>query len=210
MAILAMPTSPGIQRVRWLLRGQTLKHISPLTRRSQTIEIVGSRWLGTYTLPPMRRSVAEPWMIFLAQLNGRAGRFYGGDPSAASPRGSASGIPTVNGASQVGKSLMTSGWTGGATNVLRAGDFIAWDTPSGWRELHQITADASATAAGQCTVRISPPIRESPAHGATVITTATTCVMQLATDDDGRWEIDDASLYAISFSAEEAFSADLG
>lgn len=454
MAILSFPSASSIHRARWLLRGATIQHISPLTRRAQTLEIVGARWLASFELVPMRRADAEAWMVFLMRLNGRAGRFYAGDPSAVAPRavpasvvasgtvsnqnarislaagrafcdlvgedlsgyadgahivvitdsagktlrgwlGSVGGGATVSderltnggftsstsgwfpgdctlasvaggeagnaleitrtggtyqvagqtvaaapgellrltayvksgtsgnensmvaisdgsgvtnvvlassgvwqqntviwrvalaqatttawlnkatatagtmlfdtaslvhiltpsatgatvmttrsgmerawiseesgfnrndasgysysvnavsgatvaGASQTGTTLLTQGWNSTWTNVLVAGDYIAWDTPSGWRELHMVTEAASSDSGGRAPLRIAPPIRESPANGAALILDAPSCVMRLATDTEAKWTIDEAGLYQISFSAEEAFSADLG
>lgn len=208
MAILSLPSSPNFKQCRWLLHGNTIEHSSPFTRSVQTVELLSSRWMASFTLPAMTRAQAEPWLVWLARLQGRAGRFYAGDPSAKVPRGTATGTPLVNGASQTGCAILTSGWTGGVTTILKAGDFLAWDTPSGWRELHKVIEDVASTAGGAATVRFTPPIRESPAHGATIITASPTCVMALATDDDAQWNVDEALIHDVTFNADEVFSDD--
>src|SRR5574342_1135154 len=201
-----MPGIPAIRRCRFLLRANTRRFVSPLTRTAQTLETLGARWLATYELPPMSVSQAEAWMVFLLQLDGRSGRFYGGDPSSTTPRGIATGTPTVSGGSQVGRFLATAGWTPNTTGILRAGDAVAWNTPSGWRELHRLTADANSGPSGTATLPLAPAIRESPADAASLIIASPTCVMRLATDEDGQWSVDEALVHSIVVSAEEAFA----
>lgn len=220
MAILSMPATPKFRKSRFVLRGNTQQFTSPLSRAVQTLELVGSKWLASYELPPMKRATAEAWLAFLTRLNGRVGRFYGGDPSATTPRGTATGTPLVAGAGQTGTLLNTVGWTVGSVPLL-AGDFIAWGTPTGWRELHKVVADAGMTGAlygnggygdagyggGEIELTITPPIRESPADNATLIISSPTCVMQLVSDEEAGWDVDQALFYGVRFSAEEVFSA---
>ncbi len=155
----------------------------------------------------MKRAEAAAWAAFLARLNGRTGNFYAGDPSAETPRGAATGTPLVNGAGQTGTSLITDGWTGPTINILRAGDYIAWDTPTSWREMHMVVSDANSDAGGAVTLVVTPPIRESPADNATIITASATCVMMLASDDSGAWDINEALFYGVEFNAEEVFTS---
>jgi len=220
MAILSMPATPKFRKCRFLLRGNTQQFISPLSRAIQTLELVGSKWLASYELPIMKRGEAEAWLAFLTRLNGRVGRFYGGDPSATTPRGTATGTPLVVGAGQTGITLNTDGWTAGIVPLL-AGDFIAWETPTGWRELHKVVVDAGETGGGygeggygeggygggEATLTITPPIRESPADNATIIISSPTCVMQLVSDEEAGWDVDEALFYGVRFNAEEVFSA---
>jgi hypothetical protein len=206
MSVLAMPTTPAIRKARFVLQASTTDLLSPLTRTVQTIERLGTRWLATYTLPPMSQIEAQTWCVWMARLNGRSGRFYGGDPAASTPRGSNLGSPKVTVANQVGTVLATYGWTGSQNGLLLPGDYMAWDTPSGWRELHKVRANVNSAAGGTATVLLSPPIRESPAADAVLIRTGATCVMALATDDEASWSVDEALIHEIVFNAEEMFS----
>lgn len=201
-----MPTTPKFRSVRFLLQGHTQTFRSPLSNAIQTIELIGSRWLATYTLPPMQRARAAAWAAFLTRLNGRVGRFFAGDPSAETPRGVATGTPLVNGGSQTGTILATDGWTPNITGILLAGDYIAWDTPTSWREMHMIVADANSNASGQASFVITPPIRESPADNVPLIINSPTCVMMLGTDAEAAWDVDESLFYGLRFSAEEAFA----
>jgi hypothetical protein len=201
-----MPASPKMRSVRFLLEGSTQTFTSPLSKSVQTLELLGSRWMASFELPAMKRANAAAWIAFLARLNGKAGRFYAGDPSATSPRGVATGTPLINGASQQGTSLVTDGWTALVTGILLAGDYIAYQVPSGNRQLHIIVADVNSDAGGSATLTIAPPIRESPADDEPLIISSPTCVMMLASDDGGAWDVDEAQIYGMRFTAEEAFS----
>lgn len=206
MPILSMPSNQKFQKARFFLRFNTREFRSPESQAVQTLELVGARWAGMFQLPPMKRDQAEPWAAFLASLHGRAGRFYAGDPAGTTPQGVATGSPVVSGANQTGTSLVTTAWSANQTGILKAGDYIAWDTPSSWREMHKVTADANSTAGGNATLAITPPIRESPANNATIIVQSPTCVMMLTSDDEAAWDIEPL-IYGIQFSAEEVFSA---
>ncbi len=204
MAILSMP-STKFQACRFVLVGNTQTFRSPLDQSIQTLELTGSRWMASFALPPMPRVDAAAWLAFLTRLNGMAGRFYAGDPSGKTPQGVATGSPLVNGASQTGTSLITDGWTVSVTGILKAGDYIAYDVPSGNRQLHMVVVDANSDGGGNATLIVTPPIRESPANNAVIIKSATTCVMMLSTDDAAAWDVDTALIYGIRFSGEEAF-----
>jgi len=205
MSILSLPSVTQFAECRFVCQGNTQEHVSPLTRSVQVMEFTGARWLASFALAPMTRANAETWCAWLANLQGRAGRFYAGPTDATSPRGIGTGTPRVKGGSQTGTTLLTDGWTAAQTGILLTGDYLAWATPSGWRELHLVCADADSDAGGNATLTIAPPMRETPADNATLIVSSPTCVMALATDDDARWDVDTAMHYAIRFNAEEAF-----
>lgn len=203
LPIVSLPDGP-FQYSRFVLQGNAAELISPVSRSVQTLELLGSRWLATYQLPPMLRADAETWVAFLARLKGMGGRFYGYDPGGANPRGALGGTPRINGANQAGTTLATDGWTAGISGVLLTGDFVAFDTPSGWRELHMVTTDASSDGSGQATLQITPPLRESPADNAALILSPASCVMRLV-EDASDWTVDDAEIYGVTFSGEETF-----
>jgi len=88
---------------------------------------------------------------------------------------------------------------------MRAGDYIAYDVPSGNRQLHLVVLDVNSDGGGGATLTITPPIRESPANSATIITASATCIMLLTSDDQAAWDVNEALIYGITFSGEEAF-----
>lgn len=203
MSILTIPASPNVRSIRFGLQANTQVFQSPLSRVTQTRELPGSLWGGTFTYPPMTRAQAAEWIAFLVRLRGQSGRFYGGDFTSKTPRGVATGTPLVNGGSQTGSTLNTKGWSGPTTGILLAGDYIAYDLASGLRQLHMVVVDANSDAGGLAALTIEPPIRESPAADQAIITASPTCVMRLISDDQAAWDVDTAKHHGLAFSGVE-------
>jgi hypothetical protein len=111
MAVLTLPTSPAFKASRFGLVSNTQSFRSPLSGSVQTIERPGARWQAQYQLPPMKRAEAAAWQGFLTQLRGGAGRFYGYDPDAKVPRGSAS-VNIATGANLLRNSIGTGALSG--------------------------------------------------------------------------------------------------
>lgn len=214
-----MPSVPKFARATFRLIGNTQIGAEGWSRAVQTKALPGVRWAATYELPAMKREKAAAWCAFLSALNGRAGRFYAHPPFATTPRGTGSGTPLVTGAGQTGHALHTDGWTAGAGQLL-TGDYIAFETPSGWRELHKLTADMPSTGTslygsggygeglygyGEAILSVVPAIRESPADNAAVTINTAACVMRLIDDEQAAWDIDTAIVYGLRFSAEEVW-----
>lgn len=206
MAILTLPSVTQFKSVSFGLIANTQEFRSPLSQSVQTLELVGQRWRADYELPIMARPDAAPWTAFLSRLKGRAGRFYSLDPAAMTPLGNAGGSPIIATASQTGQIVVTAGWTANVPNILKAGDYLSWNTPTGWRELHQAVVDVGTDASGVASLTMVPPIREIPSSGATITKSGPTCVMMLTADDTAVWRVEETVVYQIRFSAEEAFS----
>lgn len=203
MAILTLPASPPFQTARFGLQSNTQVFTSPLSRASQTLELPGAVWKLNAKLPPIQSAANRAaWRSFLVQLRGQAGRFYAGDPAAATPRGAATGTPLIAGGSQTGSSLATDGWTAGVTGILKAGDYFAV-TGGSRRELHMIVADANSNGSGSATLTFEPPIRSAPADNAPLIVSAATCIMML-TDDTVGWDEAEAAVHGFTLDAVEA------
>lgn len=200
MPTLTMPATPGFTSSRFGLMSNTQTFESPLTRTVQTLELTGARWRGDYVLPPMKRPEASAWIGgFLIPLMGRAGRFYGFDPDAKTPRGTWAGTPLVNGAAQTGLSLILDGFTASAT--VKVGDYF---TVNG--ELKMINADGTANGAGALTVSFNPSLRVAPADNAPLTSTNPTCTMMLIDDDQAMWDADNISVFGLRFSGIEVFA----
>lgn len=203
MTILSLPASPKFRTAKFRLISNTQVFRSPLNGGAQTLELPGARWACAVQYPPMQRAEAAAIQAFLVKLRGQAGRFYIGDASAITPRGTATGTPLVNGASQTGGQLITDGWSNGVTGILKAGDYLSFDTSVG-RELKLVTADANSDGSGNATFSIEPPLRNSPADNAAITVSSPTCIMMLA-DPAVEWDTDEALFYGVEFAAEEAF-----
>ncbi len=128
-------------------------------------------------------------------------------PTTSAARGRGSGA-RVDGASMSasgtgGTTLPTWNWQANISAVLRAGDYVAFDTPSG-HALHMLVADASSDADGRAVLTLEPPLRLSPPDNTSLQLTQASCVMALV-DDSVSWDVDAAGTYRLSFSAEERF-----
>lgn len=185
MSILTPPSIlPNPGEISWRSISNTQAMPSSLSNATQTLELPGIQWADDPAFSNLPEEYWRLWEAFKSQLRGRSGRFYWGPAHAQYPRGVATGTPLVNGASQTGQSLVTDGWTHSVTGILKVGDYFHYDTPTGWRCLHHIvSADVNSDGSGNATLTIEPPIRESPADDAAIVTTKPTCVMMLTGDD---------------------------
>lgn len=175
---------------------------SPFTAAQQVYKYSGQYWEADISLPPMKREVAEYWISFLLKLNGSYGTFLLGDPIGATARGVATGTPLVNGGSQGGNTLVTDGWTSGVTGILKAGDYIQLGSGS-TAKLHKVLDDVNSDGSGNATLTIFPDIRTSPADNSAIVVTSAKGVFRL-TSGQTMWDINEASVYGITFGAREA------
>lgn len=112
----------------------------------------GFSWTEEY--PPLKASDVTT-QAFLAQVQSY---FFGNtilDVDHRSRRtrlGLGGGVPLVNGAPQVGKSLITDGWTPSVA-VLKAGDIL---TVAGMLGVQQVDADVASNGSGQATLTLTP------------------------------------------------------
>lgn len=93
--------------------------------------------------------------------------------SGKAPNGTGSSGVTVNGGSQTGSTLDTTGWPISTSEVVKEGDRIK---VAGLNRVIEIAADADSDGSGNATLSIDPPILSgnSPANGASVTTTGVT------------------------------------
>lgn len=174
---------------------------SPFTLSTQAQVWPGQGWEAEVDLPKMTRASAEAWCCFGLALNGRQGTFLMGDPMASARRGSASGTPLVDGASQAGRTLDTKGWTPNAAGVLLAGDYLQLGSGSS-AHLHKVLTDVNADGDGKATLDIWPDLRVSPVDGAALVVSNALGLWRLSSNQV-RWEVA-RLLYGFSFEVEEA------
>ena len=192
----------GVRSVELRATNAVIYEMSPFTFAGQAQASSGQMWQADVTLPPMKREDAEKWIAWLVSLRGQFGTFNMGDPSAATPRGVATGTPRVNGASQTGEDLNIDGCTANVTGWLKAGDYIQLGA-AGTATLHKVLADVDTTASGQTTLSLWPHIRSAPANNATVVVSGTVGRWRLSSNESS-WSVNEASVYGITFSAREA------
>jgi hypothetical protein len=197
---LSLPTSKGLDRFAWTNFNATGMLRSPFTFATQVQAHQGQLWAADVSVAvDSTRALMEPWRAFLAALRGQTGTFLMGDPQGKTPRGVATGTPTVDGSSQTGNTLATTGWTAATTNILRQGDYIQVG-----QRLYMVLSDHNTNGSGGTVLDIFPRLRESPTGGTTIITSNTVGLFRLADSEVRLHEIDQELVYSISFSAVEA------
>lgn len=200
---LSLPsTTPQVARIDLVAYSAVGITTSPFTFSSQRQEHAGMFFGANVSLPFMLRADAEEWIAFLLALNGPTGTFLMGDPAARTPRGTATGTPRVNGASQTGQTLITDGWTINITNILRKGDYIQLGN-----RLYKVLLDVNSDGSGNATLDIWPRIRESPADDTAITTNNTVGLFRLTSTEiplTSTGGHEDSPVYSVSFSAIEA------
>lgn len=197
---LTPPTAPGFLRVQ--LSGFPVVAVtrSVWTHATQVQVHPGKSWAAECTLPAMNRAEAEQWITFFLALNGQQGTFVLGDQSAMVPRGTAGGVPRVNGAQQSQASvLVTDGWTASQTGILLKGDYIQLQN-----RLFKVLDDVNSDGSGNASFNIWPSLRETISDNETIVTQGTKGLFRLANNNMPLADIDEAMIYTTSFSAVEA------
>lgn len=187
---LSLPTSIGIAQIELRAVNAVGMSMSPFTFSQQTVVHQGQRWEASISIPTTRREYTAPWKAFLTALRGRSGTFLLSDPDYVSPRGTASGTPTVTGSA--GDSSVAVVLTGS----LLAGDYIQLGTGLNAR-LHQVLEDQT----GNGTLEIWPALRDNYTT-ASVVISSPTGLFRLASNQTS-WAIDNSSAYSISFDCVE-------
>jgi len=187
---LALPTSIGIAQITLSANNAVAISQSPFTFQQQIIRHPGQRWTASVSIPPVRRDLAEPWIAFLLALNGPVGTFLLGDPNAKAPQGTATSA-TITGTAGSASPEIT------MTGTLLAGDYIQIGSGA-TATLHKVLQDRNGTG----TIEIWPALR-SEVTSATVTLADTVGRFRLSGTQQS-FNINDASIYGISFDAVEA------
>lgn len=169
---------------------------SPFDGTEQTLEQPGGKWVAKLAFQNLTLSEGRLLQAWLHLQRGRAGRFYWGPPAwpALGSAPSDSGSAVIDGAGQTGILLRTRGWPASRPAVVYPGDLVAWLDPSGRPQLHQVVTDGASpdgvigpsptSAGGQCSFRVSPPIRRSPNDGASLNFGAPVGLFRLSRDQN--------------------------
>jgi len=203
MAIITLPTitkpgsGTGYMKTKW----RYIKLIgiteSEFTKQQQVTVWPGDALEADVQLPPMERAEAADWLAFLMENDGGSNEFYlGPDGAEKNPRGTATGTPLVDGASQTGTTILLKGWTG---QLLR-GDFIQVLHPSSVKRLYMVVADTT----GPASIAIRPQLRiTSPADSAACSFVNPVGLFRLV-GNVREWDIDQAQIYGLSFKVMES------
>lgn len=187
---LSLPTHTGIASIELRAINAVAYSQSPFTYAGQAHAYSGQMWQADISLPAMKRADAEQWIAFLVSLRGQYGTFTLNDPSATSPRGTATAA-TISGST--GDSSVSVTMSG----TLLAGDYIQLGTGANAR-LHKVLQDQSGTG----TLEIWPALRANQSSVSADLTSASG-VFRLASNQQS-WSVNEASIYGITFGAMEA------
>ncbi len=199
---ISIPSVPNFTTSSFYLQFNTQQFESSLSKAVQRVQLSGPRWVASFSLPAMTRETVSEWITFFNNLRGNLNTFDAFDPEGKIPRGSAGGIPLVNGASQTGSSLITDGWPISTTGILLKGDYFSVNN-----ELKQITQNIDTDGSGNATLVFEPNLRNSPPDSTPITTDNATVEMILPNDDVAIFTSDPNGIYLPkSFSAFEPLS----
>ncbi|MFH1984119.1 MAG: hypothetical protein ABIL58_19950 [Pseudomonadota bacterium] len=143
----------------------------------------GHRWFLTLDFPKgLTRAELAPIFAFLVAQRGQYDTFTYTPPVVDDPRGSVSGTPLVDGASQTGRTIATKGWTASQTGIVLAGDFIRF---AGHNKVYMITANADSDGSGEADISIDPALLASPVNEAVITVTDVPFTVGLLDDRSG-------------------------
>lgn len=161
MATITFPSSPKPAGMTWKLVMPSQNNISGWTGARQVLASNRGWWECQVSMPALvGESVVSPWRSFVAKARGMVNDFQ--VPVHPTAQSTASQTPLVNGAGQIGRSLVTDGWPA-STTVLTAGQYITINN-----QLLQLTEDITSDGSGNATISFEPPIRSAPADNAAI------------------------------------------
>lgn len=200
MSVIAVPEYVGFASCKITLVRSTRELRSAMTGRRQVVVSAYALWQFEGTLVPLQGVEAGEVRAFLSQLRGRANTFRLPIPAAGVPLSNYAGSAgAVLGASQVGSSIITNGWTASAL-LLRKGDYFNIGD-----ELKVATSGVTANGSGQATIFFEPPIRTSPANGSAIKVLDPFIYLAAQEDDIAQWGLRDYNTHEIKITALEAF-----
>jgi hypothetical protein len=164
---ITLPTAQGFTRVNIGPRDAVAVFEAPQTGTQQVFENPAQYLVASIELPPMKRESAAVIIGALISLRGRRGTFYFGDPAWTSPQGVGTGTPTINGGSQTGNTINTTGWTVSTAGILKAGDWIQIGSGS-TQQLCMVVADATSNGSGEAALELYPRVRTAFAGGTAI------------------------------------------
>ena len=183
--------SGGVKQITMAMVNKTSMSTSPFTGQQQVYSHPNEYWKAEIMLAQMEREDSEPWIAALASMRGMYGTMLLGDPAGATPQGTVSGSPVVDGASQTGFELDIKSMTG----TFKAGDYIQLSN-----YLYKIVKDHSGATG---TLEIWPRLRASPADGAAITYTNAKGLFRLTTTESPFTYVS-PELASIQFSVIEA------
>lgn len=198
----ALLATPGINKFRFTLQSNIEVFASPISNVVQTIDRPGDLWGGFYSFAPKKAEENRAMKAWLLSMKGGGRTFLGYDPTTRNPAGIANtGSDTilVNGASQVGSSLVCDGARFSGVDLLKAGDYFQVGNTGVAIQLKMMLEDASSDGAGNITLNFEPPLHASPTDGAPIIFNNPVGVFRVSIPEAASWEAVPDEALIISF-----------
>ncbi len=199
---LALPAVLEAASIRWIGQSAVGGGPSPFTFKQQLHKHSGKMLEIEITTMRLERADAEQVVTFGLKLGGKLGTFLIGDLPNPNPRGSSGGTPLVKGAGQTGEELIIDGLPVSTNGVYLAGDWFHVGTGTTQR-LHKNLVDVDSNGAGDATLDIFPPLRESPVDDAPLTWVEARGVFRLV-NNAFTWDLRRALVYGFQFVAVEA------
>jgi hypothetical protein len=195
MTVIALPSSPEPNGVsaKLLNFGRATQ---PLGGDIQYVSRLGSRYVLQVSLPPMDFETARAWLAARLRAATEGATVTLSWPQ---PTQSSLGTPLVNGASQLGSSLIADGFT--ASIAIPQLAYFSFEKDS-HTYLHAVTSSGSASGGGAATMNIAPMLRVSPADNAALNFTTPTIEGFMDTGDV-EWTMDVLMHIGVSFTITE-------
>lgn len=147
------PTDPKPSRIEIGSTSQTLISYSQSGKRFAR-EMAGQRWTISASYDALDNNKGRALMAFCTSQQGEFETFQF-IASHLQPRGVATGTPLVNGAAQVGRSIVTDGWTASVTGILKAGDMVKFGNSP---KVYMQTVDVNSSSLGAVTLTLEPAL----------------------------------------------------
>lgn len=168
---------------------------SALNAFQQFAVFPGSRWSASFTWSNRKGAEARALIAQLVSLQGQVNTFKIKLPVDRIGTGAGTGV--VNGAGQTGSELVTDGWDINQPLLFAAGDWIECN-----QAVYMVTADVASDGSGNATIPIAPPIRRTPADGASVVVEPS-FYMRSTKNDSGNVGFTGAQVFATSIEGVE-------
>lgn len=204
MAVIAMPSEPGIAAARWRAPVPAVqRNRSGWTGHEKALIVTyATRWGVTVEINrSFDPAVYRQWRSFFAQLQGPANTFYlracGQQHALAEPR--------INGTPQMGdESVPVDGMQANAA-YFGIGDLVTIPLTSGFRQLVIVRAPLTASGTGTGTITFDPPLRGDVTDNTLLETTHPYAEVALV-GAGPEWIEGPGDAWAVSaFEAEEAY-----
>ena len=196
MAIITLPSISARSTSLRLVRGDSALEF--FSGASVIVQSTKAIWILSFPLNELKLADARVWTSALVQLAKLDNQFQVTPPGWSAGAGYGGSNPLVNGAAQLGTTLVCDGATASSTVALE-GDFISVNG-----EFKCLTQQADSDPTTNVTFNFEPALRASPTDGASVEVINPIITMRML-QPDALWVITPPVQHTITINAVEHF-----